>query len=82
MRARPAADRDRLADVQGCPGPIAEQIYAGVARQLAEVDLGSRQTGRGATTCWSTPSGTPGRQQRDGVSDRYRICAQARKQGA
>ena len=82
VRARPVADRDRLADVQGCPGPIAEQVYAGVARQPAEVDLGSPQTGHGAPTGWRTPSGTPGCQQRDGVSDREGICAQTRKQGA
>ncbi len=54
--SRPTADRDRLADVQRGPAGVAEQVHAGVARQLGEVRqwqvAGGRQVA-GAAGGWS-----------------------------
>ena len=87
MRARPAPDRDRLADVQRLAGGVAEQVDARVLRQLLEVELRQRVIVRGAPRA---PGGLrrPGAaraarfQERERVGDRGGVGAQPGEQGA
>ena len=81
MGAGAAADRDRLADVQHPAGVVAEQVHAGVLRQIGEVELGRRGERRGAALA-ARRAPAAGVHERQRIGDRQRVRAQPREHRA
>ncbi len=81
MGPGPAPDRDRLADVEHSPGAVAEEVHAGVARKLGEIELGQRLGGQRPPPRRGAPTALRG-QQGQRLTDRAGVGAQPRVERA